>query len=160
MQAGFHRLCLGSTQFGLTADTVYGSASTPLVNISTLDPTNVGSTYSIRIRFNDTVPVAPAVNPYPNPTTDASFSYYLYVPPGQSTATKWEEVRRYANIPGAIGCKLFASSSVANRALGYLLNYDPANSNGDPDLTGSGATVLILLCRFQRLAYPDKKALC
>lgn len=139
VQAGFHRLCLGTTQYGLTADTSYGSASAPLVNISVLDPANIGQSYVVTIRFNDGLAVLPAVNPYPAPYNgDPSFSYYLYAPPGASTASKWEEVRRYANLPGTTGCKLFASISIAQgiSSGSDTTNYDPAN---DPDMTGTGA---------------------
>ena len=139
VQAGFHRLCLGSSLYGLTADTSYGSASAPLVNISVLDPANIDQSYTVKIRFNDTVPVTPAYLPT-NQYTGASLSYYLYVPPGASTATSWEEVRRYANIPGAIGCKLFASNTITPNVFpSDTVNYDPTNANNDPDMTGTGA---------------------
>jgi len=136
VQAGFHRLCLGTTQYGLTADSSYGSASAPLVNISVLDPANIGQSYVVTIRFNDITPVSNIVS-LPTSYTGASQSYYLYAPPGLSP-TKWEEVRRYANLPGTIGCKLFASNSLAFDVFsaGDPVNYDTAN---DPDMTGTGA---------------------
>jgi hypothetical protein len=138
VQAGFHRLCLGTTLFGLTADTTYGSASAPLVNISVLDPANTGQSYLVRIRFNDSTPVPPAFLPTPQ-YSGASLSYYLYAPPGLSPS-RWEEVRRYANIPGTTGCKLFASNILTSAIFpSDTANYDPINANNDPDLTGSGA---------------------
>ena len=141
VQAGFHRLCLGTSNYGLVADLSYGSASAPLVNISTLDPSNIGQSYLVRIRFNDSAPVLPAVLPTTPPYTGASLSYYLYTPPGQSIPTKWEEVRRYANMPNITGCKVFASNSVAFSIFssGDPINYDPLNANNDPDMTGTGA---------------------
>jgi hypothetical protein len=139
VQAGFHRLCLGTSLYGLTADTTYGSASAPLVNIHTLDPSNIGNSYLIRIRFNDVTPVAPpAVLPTTPLYTGASLSYYLYTPPTGPPATAWEEVRRYVNMPNISGCKVFASNLVASSIFssGDPTNYD---TTSDQDLAGTAA---------------------
>ena len=107
--------------------------------LSVLDPANIEQSYTVRIRFNDSVPITPAFMPTKQ-YSEASLSYYLYIPPGASPATSWEEVRRYANIPGTIGCKLFASNTIT---IGIFpsdtANYDPTNANNDPDMTGTGA---------------------
>jgi hypothetical protein len=142
-QAGFHRLCLGTSLNGLTADTSAGYARAPVVNIDQIlrsfffhVPSNIKLSYTVRIRLNDlAVPLPPAPQ---LPANSASLSYFVYVPPGTSTATAYGEVRRFVTMPGASGCKMFASNSIAlGLNSGNPTNY---NSGNDVDLSGGAAT--------------------
>ena len=135
-QAGFHRLCLsiGTPVSGMATDTSAGYASAPLVNVSQIDPANIGQSYKIRIKLND--PVTPLF-PAPNPGI-ATLSYYVYVPPSVSTATVYEEVRRFVPLPSASGCKPFASNTIAQTLTpSNITNY---NQGIDADLSGGAAT--------------------
>jgi hypothetical protein len=127
IQGGFHRLCLGTSLSGLTADTTAGFASAPLVNIAQLDQANIGQSYTVEIRLNDlSIPVPPA----PPTGLAGSLSYYIYIPPGAPAATSYEEVRRFVNLPTGTGCKTFGSALIS----GVANNYAPG---ADVDLSGT-----------------------
>lgn len=134
-QAGFHRLCLGTSHYGLTADTSAGFASAPLIDISQIDSGNIGDSYKVRIRLNDLGTPEPPAVAYDPPNQIASLSYYVYEPPGGPPATKWEEIRRFVTLPTGAGCKPFASNSIA----GSLFSGNPANydTSSDADLYGT-----------------------
>lgn len=125
IQAGFHRLCLGPNNAGLTADTSAVFASAPLINIKEIDLPNIELSYSVRIRLND--PGKPE-SPAPN---SPSLSYYVYAKPAPSTAVVYAEVRRFVTAQSGNECKSFAPNSVSG-----VVNWD-APAFADIDLSGT-----------------------
>lgn len=151
ISSGFHRVCLGPGNTGLTPDTNVGSASAPLINMHVIDPLNIGTNYTINIIFNDPNPPAFDFSSMGQPI--APVCYYEYIPAAQSSPTAGMEVRRYVALPPIVGgnaCKTFASNYYYN-SQGFT-NYDyttdvdvQSPSSLWPAVSSSGGLIYLMI---------------
>ncbi len=121
---GFHRVTLGPGTAGLTADTTPDGGVPPLINIKTIDPSDLSTSLTVTLNFADTAPTS-----WPDPTPISDFSYTPLTGTYANTLI-FQEIRRHvqanplSNLNGT--CKAFANNTA------YQYDYDPAGA--DPDV--------------------------
>jgi hypothetical protein len=122
VSAGFYRVCRGpGSVSALSVDTAPGTASAPLIDISTIDPDNIGANFTVNIYFNESASAGLGF------TDTKNVSYYAYCPPATSTAEAGMEIRRYVQADTSLGnfCKTFAPDSYYS-----FTNYAAGDTDG------------------------------